>query len=173
MPETHQTEANTILEIKNLKTYFFLDSGTFKAVNGVNLTLDRNTTLGLVGESGSGKSVTSFSLMRQIQSPPGKIVDGEILFHPKEGETVNITRLDRRGPEMRSIRGGKIAMIFQEPMTSLNPLYTVGSQIAESVELHQQVSRKDAMDRALEMLYKVHISDPKQRCDVQVHRCLF
>ncbi|MCP4402995.1 MAG: ABC transporter ATP-binding protein, partial [bacterium] len=166
----HSTGSDTILEIKNLKTYFFLDSGTFKAVNGVNLSLDRNTTLGIVGESGSGKSVTSFSLMRLIQSPPGKIVDGQILYHQKDGESVDITKLDRRGATMRSIRGGEIAMIFQEPMTSLNPLYTIGSQIAETVRLHQNASKKDAMGRALEMLYKVNISDPKQRLNQYPHQ---
>lgn len=173
MGEAQQINRDTILEIKNLKTYFFLDSGTFKAVDGVNLTLDRNTTLGIVGESGSGKSVTSLSLMRLIQSPPGRIVDGEILLHRKEqekGGTVDVTKLDRRGPEMRQIRGGEVAMIFQEPMTSLNPLYTIGSQIAEAVKLHQGGSQKDALDRALEMLDKVRISDPKQRLKQYPHQ---
>jgi len=168
---THfSASSRTILEIKNLKTYFSLDSGTFKAVNGVNLMLDRNTTLGIVGESGSGKSVTSLSLMRLIQSPPGRIVDGQILYHQKNGDIVDITKLDRRGAKMRSIRGGEIAMIFQEPMTSLNPLYTIGSQIAETVMLHQNASKKDAMNRALEMLYKVNISDPKQRLTQYPHQ---
>jgi oligopeptide/dipeptide ABC transporter ATP-binding protein len=170
MAPTQSTETNTILEIKNLKTYFFLDSGTFKAVNGVHLSLDRNTTLGIVGESGSGKSVTSFSLMRLIQTPPGKIVDGQMLYHQKDGEIVDLAKLDRRGPKMRSIRGGEIAMIFQEPMTSLNPLYTIGAQIAETVKLHQNMHKKDALDRALEMLYKVNISDPKQRLDQYPHQ---
>jgi oligopeptide/dipeptide ABC transporter ATP-binding protein len=164
MQEGQQTgTTNTILDIQNLKTYFFLDSGTIKSVDGVNLKLERNTTLGLVGESGCGKSVTSLALMRLIQSPPGKIVEGQIRFHRKNQGVIDIARLDPRGTEMRSIRGAEIAMIFQEPMTSLNPLYTIGSQIAESVQLHQRLSRKEATNRALEMLYKVHISDPKQR----------
>ena len=170
MTATHSAEANTILNIKNLKTYFFLESGTIKSVNGVNLNIARNTTVGLVGESGCGKSVTSLSMMRLVQSPPGKIVEGEILFHRKPDDIVDIARLDRRGPEMRNIRGGEIAMIFQEPMTSLNPLYTIGSQIAESVKLHQKCSKRDALDRALEMLQKVHISDPKQRLNQYPHQ---
>ena len=145
-----QSDANTILEIRNLRTYFFLDNGTVRAVDGVNLKLDRNTTLGLVGESGCGKSVTALSVMRLIQSPPGKIVEGQIWLYQNRGrQIVDIANLDSRGPEMRSIRGGQIAMVFQEPMTSLNPLYTAGSQIAESVQLHQNVSRKEAMERAL------------------------
>ena len=163
-------QSETVLELKNLQTYFFLDSGTIKSVDGVDVKINRNTTLGLVGESGCGKSVTSLSIMRLIQTPPGKIVAGEILFHRKDKGMVNIAKLDRRGAEMRKIRGGEIAMIFQEPMTSLNPLYTVGSQIAETIQLHQNLSKKDAMDRALEMLYKVHISDPKQRLTQYPHQ---
>ncbi len=133
MGEIHPAQSRPILEIKNLKTYFFLDSGTIKSVDGVNLKIKRNTTLGLVGESGCGKSVTSHSIMRLIQSPPGRIVDGQILFYREPQEVVDITKLDGRGAEIRKIRGGEIAMIFQEPMTSLNPLYTIGSQIAETV----------------------------------------
>jgi oligopeptide transport system ATP-binding protein len=170
MAAAQQTDSNTILDIKNLKTYFFLDSGTIKSVDGVNLRLDRNTTLGLVGESGCGKSVTSLSLMRLIQTPPGRIVEGEIRFHRKNQKVVDIARLNRRGAEMRSIRGGEIAMIFQEPMTSLNPLYTIGAQIAEAVKLHQNCCQKDALERALEMLHKVHISDPKQRLRQYPHQ---
>jgi oligopeptide/dipeptide ABC transporter ATP-binding protein len=169
--ETPHSDANTILEIRNLKTYFFLDSGTVRAVDGVNLRLNRNTTLGLVGESGCGKSVTALSIMRLIQSPPGKIVEGRILFHQNGGEKgTDIVSLDPRGSKMRSIRGAETAMVFQEPMTSLNPLYTMGAQIAESVQLHQNVSRKEAMDRALEMLYKVRISDPQQRLHEYPHQ---
>jgi oligopeptide/dipeptide ABC transporter ATP-binding protein len=168
MIEMDYPDANTILEIRNLRTHFFLDNGTVRAVDGVDLKLDRNTTLGLVGESGCGKSVTALSVMRLIQSPPGRIVEGQILFHHNGG--VDIAGLDPRGSEMRSIRGGEIAMVFQEPMTSLNPLYTVGAQIAESVQLHQEVGRKEAMDRALEMLYKVNICDPEQRLHEYPHQ---
>ncbi len=164
------SQTDTILELKDLQTYFFLDSGVIKSVDGVNVKIQRNTTIGLVGESGCGKSVTSLSLMRLIQSPPGKIVNGQILFHRKDRDVVDIAKLDRRGSEMRSIRGGEIAMIFQEPMTSLNPLYTIGAQIAETIKLHQNLSKQDALDRALEMLHKVHISDPKERLNQYPHQ---
>ncbi|HXF64185.1 MAG TPA: ATP-binding cassette domain-containing protein, partial [Caldilineaceae bacterium] len=111
-----------ILEIKDLHTYFFLERGTVKAVDGVDLTLGRQQTLGIVGESGCGKSVTAMSVMRLVRYPPGKIVKGEILLHRDDGRpTVDIAKLDPKGAEMRAIRGGEIAMIFQEPMTSLNP----------------------------------------------------
>jgi len=160
----------TILEIVNLKTYFFLEGGTVRAVDGVDLSLQRKRTLGVVGESGCGKSITAMSVMRLIQSPPGKIVDGQINLYTKEGAGVDIATLDPKGAEMRKIRGAEIAMVFQEPMTSLNPLYTVGAQIAETVELHQKVSKREAMDRALEMLTKVHISAPKQRLHEYPHQ---
>lgn len=160
-----------ILEIKNLKTYFFLEKSTVRALDGVNLTLPRKTTLGLVGESGCGKSVMAMSVMRLIQSPPGKIVEGQIQLHRKEtDELIDIAKLDARGSEMRRIRGGEIAIVFQEPMMSLNPLYTVGDQIAEAVQVHQQVGRKEALDRALEMLTKVQISAPRQRLHEYPHR---
>ncbi|MBV7333089.1 ABC transporter ATP-binding protein [Chloroflexi bacterium TSY] len=161
----------SILEIKNLKTYFFLERGTVQAVKGVNLSLSPGSTLGIVGESGCGKSVTARSVMRLVQSPPGKIVDGEILLRRRTtDEIVDIVKLDPRGAEIRAIRGGEVAMIFQEPMTSLNPLTTVGKQIAEAVELHQKVGRKAALDRAREMLEKVHISDPSQRLHQYPHQ---
>ena len=166
------SNTNVILEVENLKTHFILETSTVRAVEGVTFRLDRNKTLGLVGESGCGKSVTALSIMQLIQSPPGKIVDGQILFHKQNGSnaTVDIVSLDPRGSQMRDIRGGEIAMVFQEPMTSLNPLYTVGAQIAESVQLHQRVSRKEAMGRALEMLYQVHIADPEQRMREYPHQ---
>jgi oligopeptide/dipeptide ABC transporter ATP-binding protein len=172
MTETVNSDAKTVLEIRGLRTHFVLESSTVRAVEGVSLELDRNRTLGLVGESGCGKSVTALSIMRLIQSPPGKIVDGQILFHKQNGpgSTLDIASLDPRGAQMRSIRGGEIAMVFQEPMTSLNPLYTVGAQIAESVRLHQKVGRREAMNRALEMLHKVHIADPEQRLDEYPHQ---
>jgi len=161
---------NTILDIVNLKTYFYLEAGTVRAVDGVDFSLKRQQTLGLVGESGCGKSITAMSIMRLIQSPPGKIVDGQINLYTKEGEGVDLATLDPKGAKMRAIRGAEIAMVFQEPMTSLNPLYTVGRQIAESVELHQNVRRREAMERALEMLHKVQISDPKQRLNEFPHQ---
>jgi len=161
---------NTILDIVNLKTYFYLEAGTVRAVDGVDFSLKRQQTLGLVGESGCGKSITAMSIMRLIQSPPGKIVDGQINLYTKEGEGVDLATLDPKGAKMRAIRGAEIAMVFQEPMTSLNPLYTVGRQIAESVELHQNVGRREAMERALEMLHKVQIGDPKQRLNEFPHQ---
>ena len=165
------TTADPILEIKDLQTYFFLEKSTVRSVDGVNLTLPRKSTLGLVGESGCGKSVLSMSIMRLIPSPPGKIVGGQINLHRKDSnEIVNIAALDPRGSEMRNIRGAEIAIVFQEPMMSLNPLYTIGDQIAESVEVHQKMTHKEALDRALEMLTKVQISAPKQRLSEYPHQ---
>src|SRR5688572_4901938 len=170
--EANSTSSTPILEVNNLKTYFFLEKGLVKAVDGVDLKLGRKTTLGIVGESGCGKSITAMSIMRLIKEPPGKIIDGQILLHQNHGsnKVVDIVKLDPIGSEMRHIRGAKISMVFQEPMTSLNPLYTVGSQIAETVELHQRLSHNAALDRALEMLHKVHISDPKQRLGQYPHQ---
>ena len=163
MEQTIKAAPEPLLEIKNLKTYFFLERATVKAVNGVNLTLGRQSTLGVVGESGCGKSVTAHSIMRLIKEPPGKIVEGEMLLHQEDGAIVDLAKLDPRGQQIREIRGGQIAMIFQEPMTSLNPLHTVGDQIAEVVMLHQDVTKKGALERAEEMLDRVHISAPAQR----------
>src|SRR5581483_4298981 len=163
-PTTPTIPTTPILEIKNLKTYFFLEKSTVRALDGVDLSLARQSTLGLVGESGCGKSVMAMSVMRLIQSPPGKIVEGQINLHRKETDKIiDIAKLDTRGQEMRSIQGGEIAIVFQEPMMSLNPLYTIGDQIAEAVQIHQKVGRKEALARALEMLTKVQISAPKQR----------
>jgi peptide/nickel transport system ATP-binding protein/oligopeptide transport system ATP-binding protein len=174
MEAASPSTSNSILEIKNLKTYFFLEKGVVKAVDGVDLEVHRGTTLGVVGESGCGKSVTASSIMRLVKSPPGKIVEGQILFHQANGKAgqkmIDIAKLDPTGTEIRKIRGGQISMIFQEPMTSLNPLYTIGDQIAESVRLHQKVGKKEGLERAQEMLYKVHISDPKQRLRQYPHQ---
>ena len=159
-----------ILELRDLKTYFFLERGVVKAVDGVTVSLGRKKTLGVVGESGCGKSVTYRSVMRLVQSPPGKIVEGEILLHRKDGETVDIAQLDPRGRQLREIRGAEIAMIFQEPMTSLNPLHAVGRQISESVLLHQSLSRRAAQERAEEMLNKVHIADAHRRINEYPHQ---
>jgi oligopeptide transport system ATP-binding protein len=171
MPDT--AVADAILDVKNLQTHFKLESGTVKAVNGVNLTLNRGRTLGVVGESGCGKSVTAMSIMRLVKNPPGRIVGGEILLRQGtngSGSVTDLVKLEANGAKMRSIRGGEIAMIFQEPMTSLNPLYTVGTQIAETVRLHQRVSGKEAMNRALEMLQKVQIADAKRRLHEYPHQ---
>ena len=171
MTEATSSNGNRVLDIRNLKTFFFLESGLVRAVDGVDITLDSNVTLGIVGESGCGKSVTARSVMQLIQSPPGRIVEGDILFYRNRGqEVVEITSLDPKGAAMRRVRGGQIAMVFQEPMTSLNPLFTVGSQIAEAVQLHQGVSSKEAKERALEMLDKVRIADPHQRLNEYPHQ---
>ncbi len=160
-----------ILEIKNLHTYFFLERGVIKAVNGVDLSLARQSTLGIVGESGCGKSITAMSVMQLIKSPPGRIVQGEILLNRAGGAPpVDIARLDPAGAQMRSIRGKEIAIIFQEPMTSLNPLHSVGDQIAEVVKLHQKVGESEGKQRALEMLEKVQISEPKRRLNQYPHQ---
>jgi oligopeptide/dipeptide ABC transporter ATP-binding protein len=160
-----------VLEIKDLHTYFFLERGTVRAVDGVNLTLGRQSTLAVVGESGCGKSVTAMSIMRLIKEPPGRIVSGEILLRRKnDSKPIDIAKLNPKGQRMRSIRGGEIAMIFQEPMTSLNPLKTVGNQIAEAVLLHQKVSKQEALGRAEEMLRRVQISSPSQRLKEYPHQ---
>ena len=171
MPQVTVSDTSSILEIKNLKTYFYLEKSTVRALDGVNLTLNRKSTLGLVGESGCGKSIMAMSVMRLIPSPPGKIVNGQINFYRKGSqEIIDIVKLDPHGAEMRSIRGREIAIVFQEPMTSLNPLYMVGDQIAEAVQVHQKVGRKEALERAMEMLKKVQISAPKQRIKEYPHQ---
>jgi oligopeptide transport system ATP-binding protein len=168
---TPRADRDAVLKIEGLKTHFFLESGVVKAVDGVDLSLRRNRTLGLVGESGCGKSITAMSVMRLLKSPPGKIVGGRILFRPgPDDEPVDLAQLDPRGRQMRHIRGGSIAMVFQEPMTSLNPLYTVGAQIAEAVRIHQGLDRKAALGRSLEMLEKVQISDAPRRLNEYPHQ---
>ncbi len=161
-----------ILEVRNLKTHFFTDKGVVQAVKGVDFALANGQTLGIVGESGCGKSVTASSIMQLIKSPPGKIVDGEIIFRrqKRRAETIDIAKLDPKGVEMRSIRGGEISMIFQEPMTSLNPLHPVGRQIAEVVELHQGLGRKESLKVAIEMLDRVRIADPQERVKQYPHQ---
>ncbi|MGH7725809.1 MAG: ABC transporter ATP-binding protein [Candidatus Eiseniibacteriota bacterium] len=152
-----------VLEVRDLKTHFFTDDGAVKAVDGVSFEVRTGETLGIVGESGCGKSVTSLSILRLIPSPPGKIVGGQILF---EGKNL----LDLEPGEMRKIRGNEISMIFQEPMTSLNPVYTCGDQIMEAVQLHQKVGRREARSRAIEMLRLVGIPAPEQRVDEYPHQ---
>jgi peptide/nickel transport system ATP-binding protein/oligopeptide transport system ATP-binding protein len=152
----------SLLDIRNLHTYFRTDEGLAKAVNGVDLIVPKGQTLGLVGESGCGKSVTALSIMRLIPDPPGRIVGGDIIFEGRD--LIKLTE-----PQMRMVRGNTIAMIFQEPMTALNPVYKIGSQMAEVIELHQKVGKTAAMDRALEMLNKVGIADPERRLNEYPH----
>jgi oligopeptide/dipeptide ABC transporter ATP-binding protein len=153
--------ADTLLDVQHLRTHFFTRTGVVKAVEDVSFHLDQGETLGLVGESGSGKSVTSLSIMRLI-SPPGKIVEGEINFR---GEDV----LDLDQDQLYTLRGRKIAMIFQDPMTSLNPVYTVGYQIAEAVRVHLKLDERAAMNRAIEMLDRVRIPEARRRANSYPH----
>ncbi|AZI45091.1 ABC transporter ATP-binding protein (plasmid) [Deinococcus psychrotolerans] len=163
---THQNE--TLLSVTNLKTYFFTDDGVVKSVDGVTFHIGKGETLAVVGESGSGKSVTSLSAMRLIPVPPGKIVEGEMLFTGKDGRTTDLATMSEA--EMRKIRGNDISMIFQEPMTSLNPVYTVGDQIAEAISLHQNKNRKEAMLAATDMLRLVGIPAPEKRVNEYPHQ---
>jgi oligopeptide/dipeptide ABC transporter ATP-binding protein len=164
------TDQASILEVSDLHVQFRMEQATVRAVNGVTFSLKRKRTLGIVGESGCGKSITAMAIMRLIQSPPGKISGGSILLRLGDGSICDITRLNAKGPVMRSIRGAEIAMIFQEPMTSLNPIYTVGAQIAESVMLHRRLAKREAMDIALDMLRKVHLSAPETRLKQYPHQ---
>ncbi len=152
-----------LLEINNLRTYFYTEEGVVRAVDGVSWDLDEGETLGLVGESGCGKSVSALSILRLIPRPPGRIVDGEILF---EGENL----LEVSDAEMRSIRGNRIAMIFQEPMTSLNPVLTIGNQLTEAITLHLGLEKSDSRARAVELLELVGIPEAANRLDDYPHQ---
>ncbi len=154
---------DTALSIRNLKTWFFTDAGVAKAVDGVSLDIPKGKTVALVGESGCGKSVTALSVLRLVPAPPGRIVEGEIHFGGR-----NLVALTER--EMRGIRGNGISMIFQEPMTALNPVFRVGSQIAAAIRVHRAVSKKDAMDQAVDLLGQVGIPDPAQRVREYPHQ---
>ena len=158
-----------LIEVRGLKTYFYTEDGVVRAVNGVNFVIEPEKTLGVVGESGCGKSVTAFSIMGLVQSPPGKIDAGEIIYH-RNGNATDLTQLNTKGREYRAIRGNEIAMIFQEPMTSLNPVYTIGNQIMEAIILHQRVGKKKAHKKATEMLRAVGIPIPEQRVDEYPHQ---
>ncbi len=152
-----------ILEVKNLKTSFFTEDGEVKAVDDVSFDVYRGKTLGIVGESGCGKSVTSLSIMRLIPNPPGRVVGGEILYRGRD-----LLKLD--DAQMRKIRGNEISMIFQEPMTSLNPVFTVGDQIMEAIALHQDLPRSEVRNKAIEMLKLVGIPLPEKRVDEYPHQ---
>ena len=152
-----------LLEVRDLRTYFHTEEGVARAVDGVSFAVGRGQTLGLVGESGCGKSVSAFSIMRLVPDPPGRIEAGQVLFKGRD-----LLALDEE--EMRRVRGDDIAMLFQEPMTSLNPVLTCGFQIAEAVVLHQQVPMKEARVRAVEMLHLVGIPAPEQRIDEYPHQ---
>ena len=156
-----------LIEVKGLETGFYTENGVVKAVDKISFNLNRQKTIGIVGESGSGKSVTSLSIMRLIQSPPGKITAGEIIYHPKEGEPVNLLELTEK--EMQGFRGNHLAMIFQEPMTSLNPVFRCGHQITEAIQLHQGTSFDEAKTITLELLEKVQLPDPERVFNAYPH----
>jgi peptide/nickel transport system ATP-binding protein len=187
-----------LLEVKNLRTQFALDEGTLTAVDGVSYNLYRGRTLGIVGESGCGKSVTAQSILR-IVPRPGKIIDGEIIYHRKRpttlieergglfrkrrtvvesapaaeqkgGEPIDLTKLDPQGPQIRSIRGGEIALIFQEPMSSLSPVHTVGHQMIQTIMLHQRVSKEEAREQSVAMLKQVGLPRPHELVDRYSHQ---
>ena len=159
---------NALLEFKNLVTEFHTEGKVVTAVNNVSFTLNKGETIGIVGESGSGKSVTSLSAMRLVPSPPGKIAEGEILFHKKNGERVDFLQISEK--EMRQYRGNEIAMIFQEPMTSLNPVFTCGDQVMEAIMLHQSLSRSDAEDLTIKLFEEVQLPDPERIFSTYPHQ---
>ncbi len=152
-----------LLEVNNLRTYFFTDDGVVRAVNGVSWYMDEGETLALVGESGCGKSVTAMSILRLIPSPPGRIVEGEVIFEGRD--LLKVT-----DEEMRSIRGNRIAMVFQEPMTSLNPVLSIGQQLRESIQLHLGMNEREANARAVELLEMVGIPEAEQRLKDYPHQ---
>jgi oligopeptide/dipeptide ABC transporter ATP-binding protein len=165
------SNSDLLLEVQDLKTQFFTEDGIVRAVDGVSFEVKRGETLGIVGESGCGKSVTARSIL-QILDYPGRIVEGQILFHrvsrgngSQVTETVDLVALGARGPEIRDVRGKDISMIFQEPMTSLSPIHTIGNQITEAIRLHLPVSREEARVQAIELLRKVGIPQPAARMD--------
>jgi oligopeptide/dipeptide ABC transporter ATP-binding protein len=157
------TQARTVLRINELQTHFFTAAGVIRAVDGVSYDVKSGETLGVVGESGCGKSVTALSVLRLVANPPGRIVGGAI-----ELDGRNLLELSEQ--DMEQIRGNEVSMIFQEPMTSLNPLHTCGRQISEAIALHQGVSKREARDRAVEMLRRVHIPEPESRAEAYPHQ---
>lgn len=170
----HATTDAPLLEVHNLKTQFMLDQGLVRAVDGVDFTVKRGQTVGLVGESGCGKSVMARSILR-IVPYPGEIVDGQILFHRPQRNgidhgIVDMAQLDAKGAEARTIRGGEISMVFQEPMTSLSPVHTIGNQIIEAITLHQDISKQAAREQAIEMLNRVNMPQPNRTIDRYPHQ---
>lgn len=152
-----------LLDVKNLKTVLSTDAGTIKAVDGINLRVRKGEITGLAGESGCGKSMTAYSILRLVPNPPGKIIGGEIIFRGKN-------LLEMTETEMRKIRGNEISMIFQDPLTSLNPVFTVGDQIAEAIKLHQEIERREVRKKVIEMMRLVRISEPEIRANEYPHQ---
>ena len=159
---------DTVLKVNNLKTHFNLDEGVLKAVDGVTFNIKKGKTLGIIGESGSGKSVTAQSILR-IVPKPGSIADGSIILKQNDSD-VDLAKLQVNGDKIRSIRGKEISMIFQEPMTSLSPVHTIGNQIMETIMLHKTQDKKEARELAIEIIQKVGIPNPKQRIDAYPHQ---
>ena len=163
--EMYAMNCAPILSVNNLKTYFFTDEGAVRAVDGASFAVRPGKTVGIAGESGCGKSVTALSILR-IVDDPGRIVEGEIMFRRADGgEPVDLAKLDAEGGEIRAIRGGEIAIVFQEPMTSFSPHYTIGNQIVETIQLHQDVGKAEARNRTIELLRMVGIPRPERRID--------
>jgi len=169
MTEQPRPSQENILEIKDLHVQFFTDIGVAKALNGVSLDIPARKVMGIVGESGCGKSVTALACMRLVQKP-GKIMQGSIMLHPQhfgekvseDEEPIDLVKLDPLGSKIREIRGAELAMIFQEPMTSLNPSYTIGDQINEAIQLHQKVNETEAAERSVQILEKVGMANPRE-----------
>ena len=158
-----------VLELRDLRTHFSLDEGTLKAVDGVSLTVHEGQTLGIIGESGCGKSVTAQSILRIVPTP-GRIISGDILLHRDGDPAVDLADMDPFGHSVRAIRGKEISMIFQEPMTSLSPVHTIGNQIEEAILLHKTRDKQEAHSLAVDMLDKVGIPNPSQRINEYPHQ---
>jgi peptide/nickel transport system ATP-binding protein len=158
----------SLLEVMDLRTFFYIDEGVLKAVDGVSFSIDKEETLGLIGESGCGKSMTASSILRIVPSP-GRVVSGKIWLH-QDQDSVDLASLPSSGHEIRSIRGKEISMVFQEPMTSLSPVHTIGNQIRESILLHRTKDKQEAQEIALDMLDRVGIANPSQRINEFPHQ---
>lgn len=167
--DTTAAAAPPLLEVKDLRIHFNLDDGVLKAVSGVNFTIPQGKVVGLIGESGCGKSITAHSLMKLLPKA-ARIVEGEIRYHRTGNEVVDIAKLDPSGAEIRQLRGKEISMIFQEPMTSLSPVHSIGNQLMESILLHTTPNKAEAFALAVEMLRRVHISNPEQRMREYPHQ---
>ena len=168
--ESMTEQRDTLLRVRGLKTHFRTEQGIVHAVDGVDFEIRRGETFGIVGESGCGKSVTALSTMQLIERPQGDIVSGSIEYFGESGQITDIAALDPNGDDMRNLRGNEIGMIFQEPMTSLNPIYTIGNQIIEAIVLHQRVSKGEARKRTIELLDRVGLSDPHSQIDDYPHQ---
>ncbi len=164
LDDTVTIDNETLLEVRDVKTHFFTDEGVVKAVDGVNLSLKRGQTLCVVGESGCGKSVTARSILRIVPTP-GEIVSGEIIFRQRDGNSIDLAKMNPKGREIRKIRGGEISMIFQEPMSSLSPVHSIGSQLMEVILLHLPVTKQEARKRAISMLDLVGIPRASEQLD--------